>query len=950
MMHFVLTDVTLLRLGSALLHFLWQGAVLAAISAVALRLLVRRSAEARYAVAVGALLIMAAAPVLTFVFNSTISTMTRAAVVMAANAIAPATVSTRVPAPLIDWNAWMPFILLLWFTGVGLSTARLTASWWITLRLRRTAESILPGSIGEMFRSLTSQMGFVRSVMLMKSRRISTPLAVGWIRPVVLLPVRAFTGLDEDQLRAVLAHELAHIRRHDFLVNVLQRCVESFLFYHPGVWWLSARIRAEREHCCDDLAVRMCGDPLIYAQALVQMEQERGGAPQVAMAAGGTGLTSRVLRVLGRDSRRGDWREAVLVWICLLAIVSGSVLPSRPAIAQPVVAPVPSKSVTTEAQAILPTARALLLALAEPQTATQPGTKEDTGSIEGIVVRLGTDQPVARAFVTVYPEDLSSMLPGVPPGLPTKDPTFIAGFLDGAMASSADETRALLNGIRKTAETDENGKFTLTGIKPGRYRLAATRNGFVRSEYRQRRPGSPGASLVVVNGQTIKDLRLVILPAAAITGRVYDSHNEPLRNVLVRALQDAYENGARRLRTVQETRTNDLGDYRLSDLQPGRYFISASFAPSGTQARIDYVSDRTVATISTGLPANPRDLPATPGGRAYRAVLYPNATDAAGAVPIEVAPANEVRAANLTLLDFGTVRVSGRVAIGGPYTVPFPLLTLTSRQGDPATRPAPQTTMPHNGGNFEFADVLPGPYVLTASTSGGLRAGATAPRMGVSVLIDVPPTGMKDLALVLQPGFDIPGKVETQGAVDKGIAFVSLEALESQSGQGFAVRDDGAFTLKGTLPGEYRFSIMGLPPSAYLKSAVLEGKDLLSGPIRIDAAPAGQIEVVLSGNVGRVEARALTDKRDPAVGVTVVLIPDAPFRQRFDLYRSALTDSEGRVLFESIMPGNYKAFAWEDVEDGSWMSPDFLRNYESRGRSLRITEGANSGFELTAIP
>jgi beta-lactamase regulating signal transducer with metallopeptidase domain len=627
MMEFVLTDGALQRLASTLLHFLWQGAVLAAVAAVALRLLARQSAEIRYAVAAGALLVMTAAPFLTFVFNSTISSLTRAVIVMAANTIAPATGATETPTALIDWNSWMPSILMLWFAGVAFSTTRLTVSWWITLRLRRTAELILPGNIHELFRSLTSQMGFVRSITLMKSRRIATPLVVGWIRPMVLLPVRALTGLDEDQLRAVLAHELAHIRRHDFLVNVLQRCVESFLFYHPGVWWLSARIRAEREHCCDDLAVRVCGDPLVYAQALVQMEQARGGDPQIAMAAGGSGLTGRVLRVLGRESGRGDWRETVLVWMCLLAIVSVSVLPSRSAIAQPVAVPVQSQSAAAEAEAILPTARALLLALAEPQPGTQvplpaaqPATTDDTGSIEGIVVRFGTDQPVVRAFVTLYPDDLSAALPGLPPGLPN-DPAAISAFLEGANAANPDRTEALINGIRRTAETDENGKFTFTGLKAGRYRVAAARNGYVRSEYGQRRPGSSGASLAVVNRQTLKDLRLVLIPAAAITGRVYDSHNEPLRNVSVRALRDAYEDGARVLKQVQETKTNDLGEYRLSDLQPGRYFVSASFAQPGTPARMDYVSDRTVASLSIALPANPLGLPTSPSGIVYRPVF-----------------------------------------------------------------------------------------------------------------------------------------------------------------------------------------------------------------------------------------------------------------------------------------------------------------------------------------
>jgi hypothetical protein len=321
------------------------------------------------------------------------------------------------------------------------------------------------------------------------------------------------------------------------------------------------------------------------------------------------------------------------------------------------------------------------------------------------------------------------------------------------------------------------------------------------------------------------------------------------------------------------------------------------------------------------------------------------------AVPIEVNAGNEVRLATLTMLELGTVRISGRVVLDAPYVVPFPVLTLIAREGDPETRPAPQTTTPNNSGNFEFTGVIPGTYFLTAATSGGVRGGATVPRMGVSMSIDVPLTGIRDLSLALRPGFDISGSVERQGVVDKSDPFVSLEMVGSQSGQAFAVRDDGSFILRGTLPGEYRFSMMGLPRNAYLKSAVLDGKDLLSGPVRIDAPPAGRIDVVISGNIGHLEAVVLNDKRDPAAGVTVVLVPDAPLRQRFDVYRSALTDREGRVRFENVVPGSYKVFAWEDVEDGSWMSPEFLRPYESRGRPVRINEGENRGVvELTLIP
>jgi HEAT repeat protein len=142
----------------------------------------------------------------------------------------------------------------------------------------------------------------MRPVLLLESALVRVPTVIGWLRPFILLPVGALTGLTTRQLEAIIAHELAHIRRHDYLINLLQAVVETLLFYHPAVWWVSRRIRQEREHCCDDLAVAVCGDPLIYARALLEMEQLRAAGPQLAMAANGGLLMNRIQRLVGAQT------------------------------------------------------------------------------------------------------------------------------------------------------------------------------------------------------------------------------------------------------------------------------------------------------------------------------------------------------------------------------------------------------------------------------------------------------------------------------------------------------------------------------------------------------------------------------------------------------------------------------------------------------------------------
>jgi beta-lactamase regulating signal transducer with metallopeptidase domain len=133
---------------------------------------------------------------------------------------------------------------------------------------------------------LGGRMGLSSRVRVLSSALVRVPCAVGALHPVILVPVGVLAGLSPNQLEAILAHELAHIRRHDYLANLLQTCVETVLFYHPAVWWVSGRVRAEREHCCDDAAVRVCGDAVSYARALATLEAFRG-ASGLAMAASG---------------------------------------------------------------------------------------------------------------------------------------------------------------------------------------------------------------------------------------------------------------------------------------------------------------------------------------------------------------------------------------------------------------------------------------------------------------------------------------------------------------------------------------------------------------------------------------------------------------------------------------------------------------------------------------
>ena len=218
------------------------------------------------------------------------------------------------------------FLVEAWFFGVLLLSLR-TAGGVVALeRLRRRNSAPLNAELLERCLALQRRMGLARFIQYCQSLHLDAPSVIGWIRPVVLLPVSALTGLSEAQLTAVIAHELAHIRRYDAFVNLFQVAVESLLFYHPAVWWLSKRIRAERENCCDDAAIAVCGSPLEYARALTLMEEWRA-TPALAMAANRAPLADRIRRLLGVPAHSSSLRAANLTVgvLCLsVALVAGN--------------------------------------------------------------------------------------------------------------------------------------------------------------------------------------------------------------------------------------------------------------------------------------------------------------------------------------------------------------------------------------------------------------------------------------------------------------------------------------------------------------------------------------------------------------------------------------------------------------------------------------------------
>ena len=343
--------------GWTLLHFVWQGSLIALIAALTLRLLRTSRPQIRYVVACAALGVMLAAPVGTalllsgppdvriaesiHVLRSPRGTVIGVAFTSPAPALGsrsrgatPSVTEFTLPAP-IDTARLFTALVTLWMAGVAILFARLAAGCWRIQQLQAIARFEQPSRWQSAAEDIATRLGLRRRFSVIESARVVTPTVIGWLQPIVLLPIAAMAGLSPRQVEAVLAHELAHIRRHDFAVNFLQTLAETVLFYHPAVWRLSARIRTEREHCCDDVAVAIGGDAREYAAALAELATWSTSNPALAMAATRGPLLDRIRRLLrvpdaDRRPRRTALTVGALLTTAVVIAAVGAILRAQP--------------------------------------------------------------------------------------------------------------------------------------------------------------------------------------------------------------------------------------------------------------------------------------------------------------------------------------------------------------------------------------------------------------------------------------------------------------------------------------------------------------------------------------------------------------------------------------------------------------------------------------------
>ncbi|MBZ5635227.1 MAG: carboxypeptidase-like regulatory domain-containing protein [Acidobacteriia bacterium] len=590
--------------------------------------------------------------------------------------------------------------------------------------------------------------------------------------------------------------------------------------------------------------------------------------------------------------------------------------------------------------------------------------------------------PIALLFGASFAVAQVQVLPPPPPPPPSFQPSSQASAprATGEKPAHLEGTILSLNGdlVRKATvhlqgtlgqpgqpptgyseTTDNAGKFVFDDVAPGRYTLSAEKPGFVATRYGARSNASPGTQLNLTAGMEMRDLAIKMTPQGVIAGRVLDQDGDPVVSVQVQAMRFAYNGGRKQLQPTGGASTNDLGEYRLINLAPGRYYVSA------TDRRVvqNFIQERPgrAGTVQEG----------------NITTYYPNGADVSSAVAVEVAAGAEMRGTDIRLLQAKVYTVRGK-AVDASGIPPSAFLSLTRKENDgnlPGVLNGGGTTQLRPDGTFEFRSIVPGTYVLqlaqVISLNGNPPADVTG-RLEVTVgdsniddlafpLIPRPEiTGTVtledgDIATLFKPAQNTPGVAVAGNAVRPQPGRLALVLNQTESGPGGGasnapVKEDGTFRVSGVGLSKYALNLVSLPQGIYLKSARFGGQDVTHTLIDTTSGTGGTLDLVLSSKSAEVTGSVQNEKGEVAAGMMVTLWPKTPDASRTGGVRPAMTDQNGGFQFKGLAPGDYYVAAWEELDLGLALGADFLSHFTSEASAVKLSESGHESKDLKLIP
>src|SRR5215472_5096382 len=480
--------------------------------------------------------------------------------------------------------------------------------------------------------------------------------------------------------------------------------------------------------------------------------------------------------------------------------------------------------------------------------------------------------------------------------------------------------------------TDAQGHFLLEDLGCLPLTLNASHPGFVEASYGQRKPSDPGAVLTLAPGQKVTGLVFKLPRAAIITGRVFDENGALVQGALVHTMRATRRAGRREFEEAGKDATNDLGEFRIFDLQPGRYYVGVTYNPWFSREGFD--------------PKPRRHAPK----RGYPVLYYPGTTDPAKAAELTLGPGDEISAIDLRLLLTSMNTVSGKI-LNLPKNTAWGTASVFLDPRGSAISNAGWNYLEASveGSNFVIDRVPPGSYELHAA----YLDRETKSRSWSNRLLDVTDADIENITISLLPSFTVPGHVtwESNKAADASSLMALLISTDENTlnPQPEGIQPDGSFSLRSAVEGEYRPRILDPSKNCYLKSARVGTTPMAEGKLTIHFGGDNSLEYLVSCRAAQLTGQVLTADSLPAEGVFVVLVPETRFRDDSEKFYDGKTDQYGHFLLKGITTGDYKLFSWSSVEHGDWQDTDFLKPYEDKGVSVHLEEGDRKSVDLTLI-
>lgn len=517
-------------------------------------------------------------------------------------------------------------------------------------------------------------------------------------------------------------------------------------------------------------------------------------------------------------------------------------------------------------------------------------------------------------------------------------------------------------GSAYSATTGDDGKFVIEDIDPGRnFQLIAQRTGFVNGRYGARSASTSAAPLSLEAGASLKGLTITMIPQGVVSGKITDPAGDPVQGVLVSLMRRGYQRGNRQLLPMNTNTTNDQGEFRLSGLPPGRYYLMAS-----SRSLADGLA------VGGGASAGTSPIP----------TYYPNGTDPQSAAPLDIAAGQEVRNVDIRLRQGKTYSIRGKfLDAGGAPVANAMLLTLPKAAGsDPISQLTLRSQVNTRAdGSFDIRGLTPGLYAMQAIST---QSGAT--RALGRTEVNIADADITNLVFTATPGARVTGVVRLEDGdlkslmpaasantqpnasalvlaantagivVSSSRMVVGLTESTPQpiaSAQPAQVNEDGTFTIENVAPSKFMLNVAALPQGTYVKSARFGGADAMRSEIDLTSGAGGNLEILLSKKAADV-AGTVTPQKDESVAGTLVTLwtrdpePGVPSNG----VRTAVADQSGNFQFQGLHPGTYYAAAWEDIDSGLAQARDFLNLMTGDAAKLEIAEGAHSSAQVKVIP